>query len=226
MMSWWQAGSSGALGWWDFMLKEREWICWWTVLSIQAARVWSSVISILCVTNHIEALEFYGMCIYPAVPRIAQTAHTAPLRPFWSCRRLRYLSHCWLIWKHGTHRKLNPVYAVESLSTYRRWLRSTHSSTWTVCVAPELVQKGKKVRRGTLGSKEERFGDHWFVTVTEPVSSVLGPELRQLFGDLSSHPSSFPCSEWQVWFILSRALFLHLQSEQSLNWCTLNLSIL
>lgn len=164
--------------------------------------------------------------IYPAVPRIAQTAHTAPLRPFWSCRRLQYLSHCWLIWKHGPHRQLNPVYTVESLSTYRRWLRSTHSSTWTVRAALELVQKGKKIRRETLGSKEEHFGDHWFVTVRKPVSSVLGPELRQLFGDLSAHPSSFPCSEWQVWFILSGALFLHLQSEQSLNWCTLNLSIL
>ena len=134
--------------------------------------------------------------------------HTAPLRPFWSCSRLWYLSHCWLIWKHDTHGQLNPVYAVESLSTYRRWLRSTQLNQSELFVWPwNLYRKGKRSGRDP-GSKEECFGDRWFVTVTKPVSSVLGPELRQLFGGLSFRPSSFTCSEWQVWFILSRPLFL------------------
>lgn len=227
MISWWQAGSSGALGWEDFMLKEHEWVCWWTVVSSQAAHVWSQVISILCVTNNIESLEFYGRCSLPstASKRIDFTHSTSqtflelqeiavpvPLLTHlktWHSLAAKSSLHCWEL--------IHLSKVVEVLPA--RW-------EWTVPVAPEFIQKGEKVRRGTLGSEEERFGDCSFVTETKPGSSALGPELKRWFGDLSSRLSSFPCSAWQVWFILCRPLFLHLQSEQSLNWYTLNLNIL
>ena len=83
--------------------------------------------------------------VCPALPRIAQTLHTAPLRPFWSCRRLQYLSHCWLIWKHDTHLQLNPVYTVESLSTYWRWLRSSQLDESELFMWPRnSYRKGKR----------------------------------------------------------------------------------
>lgn len=95
-----------------------------------------------------------------------------------------------------THRQLNPAYTAESLSTYHSgWGPPTVQRELLLQGALELVQKGKKFRRDTLGSKRALCDHLLTLRKTSVIRSGTRTEAVVWWSELSS--SSFPCSEWQ-----------------------------